>query len=183
MILTKAFLNEQVQKRAIFESIDEQSLKIRDEYDVFISYSSNDKNFAILIYQLLEKHGYTAYIDLNDPILNPQKVSDKTAERLIDKMRKCKGLLYLYSRSSSVSKWCPWEVGIFSGIKNFRCANLPIINNKGENFRNQEYLELYPYIEFEKIQDKDMYDFWVCESEVIYTNLRDWLNGGQLRSH
>ena len=98
-------------------------------------------------------------------------------------MKKCKGLLYLYSPSSSVSKWCSWEVGVFSGMKSFRCANLPLVQNKSEDFKKQEYLEIYPYVDYEKIQDKEQYDFWVCESDKKYTTLRAWLNGNPLKYH
>ena len=98
-------------------------------------------------------------------------------------MKKCKALLYLYSPSSAVSKWCPWEVGVFSGIKNFRCANLPIVEREKEEYKNQEYLELYPYVEYELIQGKPQYDFWVCENDFKYTSLKNWINGQQLVNH
>ena len=183
MILSKQFLNERVKdslRHAIFESKGEGKLP---EYDVFISYSWNDKKYAEKVVTLLNECGYSAYIDYNDLRLDRSNVSEETAKKLLDAMRKCKGLLYLYSPSSSVSKWCPWEVGVFSGIKNFRCANLPLVEKQNDEYKNQEYLELYPYIEYDKIQGSNKDEFWVCEDNTSYTTLRNWINGGKPTVH
>lgn len=177
MILTKQFLNEKVKTRILDENLKFQKRQELDAYDVFISYSWNDRSFAYKVVELLENCGYTVYVDYNDLKLDRSKVDEETAKRLVEKMKKCKGLLYLYSPSSSVSKWCPWEVGVFSGIKNFRCANLPIIDKTTDEYKNQEYLELYPYVEYEQVQGKDNYDFWICETDDKYVKLRQWING------
>ena len=188
MILSKQFLNEQVQKRNLKENFRYDGLfyEKRQElaqYDVFVSYSWNDRSYADKIVQLLEQCGYTVYIDYNDKRLDRNNVSEETAKRIIGEMKKCKGLLYLYSPSSSVSKWCPWEVGVFSGLKSFKCANLPLTQNSGDDFKKQEYLEIYPYVDYALIQNQNRYDFWVCESNSKYTSLRNWINGGTLREH
>lgn len=182
MILTKQFLNEQKQKGILNESFARHKPQELNEYDVFISYSWNDRQYAHLVEQLLKKCGYSAYVDFNDLALNRSNVSENTAKRLVEKMEKCKGLLYLYSPSSSVSKWCPWEVGVFSGIKNFRCANLPIID-KDTNYKNQEYLEVYPYIDYATNTKTRREEFWICEDDDTYTTLKDWLNGGKPVKH
>ena len=83
----------------------------------------------------------------------------------------------MYSPSSSVSKWCPWEVGVFSGIKNFIFANLPIIDRNTDEYKNQEYLELYPYVEYDQIQGSNKYEFWICETDTKYVSLKAWLSG------
>lgn len=183
MLLTKSFLNEQVQKRVIKDNFILEKRQVKDEYDVFISYSWNDRFFADKIVQLLEKCGYSVYIDYKDTRLDRNNVSEATAQKLIQVMRKCKGLLHLYSPSASVSKWCPWEVGVFSGIKNFRCANLPLLDREGESFKNQEYLEIYPYADYEKTEGTQKYDFWICEDDNTYASLRAWLNGIKPTKH
>ena len=182
MILTKKFLDEQKQKGVLNESFYRHKPQELTEYDVFISYSWNDRQYAHMVEQLLKKCGYSAYVDFNDLTLNRADVSVDTAKRLVEKMKRCKGLLYLYSPSSSVSKWCPWEVGVFSGIKNFRCANLPIID-RDENYKNQEYLELYPYVEFAPTEETNEDEFWVCEDDDTYTSLNKWLNGAKPSKH
>ena len=183
MILTKQFLNENVKTRILDENLKFKKRQELDSYDVFISYSWKDRSFAYKVVELLENCSYTVYVDYNDFKLDRSKVDEDTVKRLIEKMKKCKGLLYLYSPSSSVSKWCPWEVGVFSGIKNFRCANLPIVDKSADEYKNQEYLELYPYVEYEKIQGKNDYDFWICETYDKYVNLKQWINGGKPYIH
>lgn len=183
MLLTKKYLNEQVQKRVLIEDTVFSRKNDKPQYDVFISYSWNDRSYASKVVQLLEKCGYSVYIDYQDTRLDRNNVSDQTAQRLVNEMKKCKGLLHLYSPSASVSKWCPWEVGIFSGLKNFRCANLPLLESSGDDFKRQEYLELYPYVDFEKVQDSDRYEFWVCESNEKYVSLRGWLSGNMPAIH
>lgn len=85
MILSKRFLNEQVQKRVIHEDASyERSFYQRKElsnYDVFISYSWNDRAYANKVVQLLERCGYTVYIDYNDNLLNRSNVSEATAAK------------------------------------------------------------------------------------------------------
>ena len=185
MILTKQFLNQNVSDKLNEEFIEKRSLQqeIRKEYDIFISYSWNDKAFAFKVVYLLEQCGYSTYVDYKDKKLNRKNVTKNTAIYLTSEMKKCKVLLYLSSPSASVSKWCPWEVGYFSGIKDFKCANLPLIENYGDNFKNQEYLEIYPYIEYEKYSNKKVFDFWVCTNDETYVPLKKWINGIEPQKH
>ncbi len=183
MLLSKSYLNEQVQKRVLREDSTFQRRKELDSYDVFISYSWNDKSYADKVVQLLERCGYSVYIDYNDLRLDRANVSEDTANRLIAVMKKCKGLFHLYSPSASVSKWCPWEVGVFSGMKNFKCANLPLIDKPSDDFKKQEYLEIYPYVEYETHTNTQTYDFWICENDKKYTTLKAWLNGQKPSEH
>ena len=183
MIFTKKYLNDQVQTNMILEHSTFATRVERDSYDVFISYSWSDRAYADKIVQLLEKCGYTVYIDYNDYRLDRNNVSKETARCLINQMKKCKGLLHLYSPNASVSKWCPWEVGVFSGINNFKCANLPLLDNSTDDFKKQEYLEIYPYIDYETVLNTSSYDFWVNESTNKYVKLREWLNGKEPYIH
>lgn len=182
MILSKQYLDAEVRNRNLYNNFAYGGLFYNKrqelaQYDIFISYSWNDRSYADRVVQLLEKCGYTVYIDYNDNRLDRDNVSEETARRIISEMKKCKGLLHLYSPNSSVSKWCPWEVGVFSGIKSFRCANLPLTENRGDDFKKQEYLEIYPYIEYEKASGTTKYEFWVCESKNKYIELKYWLDG------
>ena len=66
MILTKQFLNEKVKTRILDENLKFQKRQELDTYDVFISYSWNDRSFAYKVVELLENCGYTVYVDYND---------------------------------------------------------------------------------------------------------------------
>ena len=181
MVLSKKYLNEQVKKGVLLEDAYYQrsfgQRKEPSEYDVFISYSWNDRTYANKVVQLLERCGYDVYIDYNDTHLDRSNVSEETAKRIIQAMQKCKGLLHLYSPSASVSKWCPWEVGVFSGIKDFKCANLPITEDYNEDFKKQEYLEIYPYVEYAKVMGTNRDEFWIYDGPNKYVTLSGWLNG------
>lgn len=182
MILNKQFLNQTVTEKILKESYFFSQKEEKSEYDIFISYSWNDREFAYKIVYLLEQCGYSTYVDYKDIKLDRAVVNEDTARELALKMKKCKALLYLHSPSASVSKWCPWEVGYFSGIKNFRCANLPLTENAAENFKNQEYLEIYPFIDYEKGK-LGGYDFWVNDDDGNYVSLKQWINGKKPFKH
>lgn len=180
MILSKQYLNELKDKKIVTDSMSLLESKYdskKQTYDVFFSYSSMNKNFAIMIVQLLEKCGYSVYIDLYDKRLNRDKVDKNTAKILANAMKKCKGLIYLHSSASKVSKWCPWELGYFSGTNNFMCANVPMTEMKNEKYEGQEYLDIYKDIEYSAVKNKSKYDFWVYDKDRYYVTLREWLDG------
>lgn len=180
MLFTKQFLNEQVQKRIIKESVEYFTLRRQPlkEYDIFLSYSFNDAVFASAIVQILENQGFTVYIDLKDPNLDRNDVNRETVERIADMMNQCKALLYIHSQSSKVSKWCPWELGYMSGKKNFRCATIPIINDK-EEYQHQEYLKIYPFVDYQYILPSRTLVITVRDisNNMSYIPLKDFING------
>lgn len=182
MYISKQYLNELSQKKILTEDklfIRDHALIKRDNFDIFLSYSYHDKEFAIKLVQLLEQHGFSVYIDLNDTSLDRNTVNGITAKKLAAKMDKCRSLIYLYSKASSVSKWCPWELGYVSGKKNFRCAKIPLVQNKGDlTYDKQEYLEIYPTIDFVKSSGSNGFLFWINETDVKYIELKKWINGG-----
>ena len=186
MVLSKQYLNELVQKKIIqegFQYFSKRTKEERDTYDIFFSYSYNDKDYALVIVQMLEQCGYSVYIDLKDSELDRNNVGIETVKKIAQSMDKCRGLLYLYSKASSVSRWCPWELGYVSGKKSFRCAKMPLIQNQKDTYEKQEYLEIYPTIEYAQISGTDKYEFWVFESANKYTILKKWINGEEPQIH
>lgn len=132
---------------------------------------------------LLEKHDFTVYIDLRDNNLSRYNVDRETAERISKVMNRCKCLVYLHTASAKVSKWCPWELGYMSGKTNFRCATILLTEDK-EDFPRQEYLEIYPYLDYELIQNRNEYAFWVCELDTDkYINLKQFIEGKNPYKH
>ena len=97
-------------------------------------------------------------------------------------MNSSKGLAYVATTNATNSKWCPWELGYFDGKKNSRCCILPIMES--QNFHGQEYLGLYPYLEYAEYSNKNQYEFWVDNQENDeYATLREWLNGKEPYKH
>ena len=70
-----------------------------------------------------------------------------------------------------------------SGRTNFRCAVIPLIDDK-EDFPHQEYLGLYPVVDYEKPQNVERYTFWVNVYKTNkYTSLRSFINGQDPYEH
>lgn len=200
MILSKSFLTQQAEKRNIseygtkreqilYENVElstrydsVNNTKIR-EYDIFLSHSSLDKKLVLTLVDLFNEAGYSVYVDwIEDTQLDRSNVNKDTAQTLRSRMNHSKGLAYVATSNSTNSKWCPWELGYFDGKKNSRCCILPIMESK--NFHGQEYLGLYPYLEYAEYSNKNRYEFWVDNQENDeYATLREWLNGKEPYKH
>ncbi len=153
-------------------------------YDLFISHSFKDKDFVIGLYHLFTVAGYNVYIDwINDPALDRSSVTAETAATIRKRIAHSKGLSYISTGNSSTSKWCPWELGVADGMHNRVCI-LPIMNS-ATYFKGQEYLGLYPYLEYEKVFEQEKYDFWVHNQQdpKEYIILSAWLKGYNPNRH
>ena len=186
--LSKKFINDLAKQKkltarkvVVRDSFD--NIKKGNKYDIFLSYSYSDKDYALLIYAFLIEYGFSVYIDIKDDSLDRDDVDEKTAKRLAKIMNNCRSLIYVHTPSAKTSKWCPWELGYMLGITNFRCAVIPLIEDK-EDFPHQEYLGLYPIVDFEKYQNSDEYAFWVNTYKTQkYVGLKKFINGTNPYEH
>ncbi len=189
MILTHVFL-QQSRQQTLYESASDFRQRIINEnqkvytkigkFDIFLSHSSLDHDEVLNLIQLFNLCGYSVYVDwVYDPQLNRSDVSKETAAMIRIRMDQSKGLSYLATSNSSSSKWCPWELGYFDGMsRNSRCCILPVLTYNASSYVGQEYLGLYPYLEYSKYANSDKYDFWVYEQKTSkYVVLSSWLNG------
>ena len=93
----------------------------------------------------LEDYGFSVYVDwITDPKLNRASVTPETAQALRDRMGQCKNLVYVSTRSATTSKWMPWELGYFDGHMPGHVAVLPIDGVGTGAWDGQEYIGLYP---------------------------------------
>lgn len=150
-----------------------------NKYDVFISYNINDIDVAKALYHFLrERYGFKVYADFIDPSLDRKDVSKRSAIILSNRINSCKILIYIHSNNSAKSKWCPWEIGLASGLKNFNCLVLPLIEDDDNEFVRQEYLTLYPWLTINPSlngDNKTKY-LWVHEDNVKESkNLGKWI--------
>lgn len=144
------------------------------KYDIFLSHSYRDHEFILKVKTYIEEYGHSVYIDwIDDRELDRSKVTKDTADILKSRMVYCKCLFYVYTPNASESKWMPWELGYFDGLKG-KVAIFPIIN-ANDSFLGQEYLGLYPYID-EASANSDGKDYlWLNHSESNYKKLLDWI--------
>lgn len=175
--ITKQFLENYKSKtkftihdsKSLFESIDMDF----DVYDIFISYSSKDLEYVKKLAQYLIDSDFSVYVDDNDSILDKNNVTEETAKRLAKIMDSCKCLIYVFTKNSVESSWCPWEIGYMSASNNFKCAVLPIIDKTEQYIEHREYLLIYPKVEhYISLNNGDSY-FYVKMQDRI--KLKDYI--------
>jgi hypothetical protein len=154
-----------------------------DGFDIFLSHSYRDKDIIPHIKKELESMGYSVYVDwITDKLLSRDEVTKDTAKVLQKRMQQSKYLFFATSENSPNSKWMPWELGYFDGLKNKRVAVLPISNKNNhfnKNYKGQEYLGLYcwividkKYIESNRVYKDDI--FIICDDYSIPKYLKNW---------
>ena len=158
--------------------ISEASAPADEQFDVFLSHSSAEPEDIVLgVMLLLEDRGLSVYVDkYSDPQMSPAHVSRKTAHVLRSRMRNSEILLYIHSAHSKTSRWMPWELGYFDGLKG-KVGVVPVTRNQEENFKGEEYLNLYPYVDVAKATGSNIDYLWITESSNRYARLDLWARG------
>lgn len=180
--LRDPYFNSKTLNESLRKSITSEYLNSK-EFDIFLSHSIKDSEYISKLKQELEENfGYSVYVDwMEDSKLDRNSVDKKTAAILQKRMQQSKCLFFITSENSSNSKWMPWELGYFDGLKPKKVAILPITDYSSSDFKGQEYLGLYPVIDKGKIKDAEKEVLWVNESKQddTYVQLEFWLNGTQ----
>lgn len=128
--------------------LNESQTSRLSEYDVFLSHSKMDEELIHGVKTVLEDYGLTVYVDwIDNPELNRDSVTARTASTLRDKMRVSRMLVYAHTLNSTNSRWCPWELGYFDGHRGGNVFIFPIALSDQHSFYGQEYLGLYPYLD------------------------------------
>lgn len=121
----------------------------RDQFDLFLSHSSRDKTLVLGAKVLLERKGLSVYVDwIDDGDLDRAAVDRTRAELLRRRMGQCDWLFYAHTPNAALSRWCPWELGYFDGLRRpeRRVLILPILQT-GQSYKGQEYLSLYDTVD------------------------------------
>jgi hypothetical protein len=148
-------------------------------FDIFLSHSSKHAREVRAIKRRLERLGYSVYVDwVEDGELDRSAVTPATAARLRRRIASSRSLLVHASEGAAISRWVPWELGVADGFHQ-RVAILPVLaeNRKTASYRGNEYLGLYPYVDFAPTARNDVHEPWVNRSAKIYVSFRAWLKG------
>ncbi|MGZ4079172.1 MAG: toll/interleukin-1 receptor domain-containing protein [Bacteroidia bacterium] len=168
----------QVKAKMLLEkSLSEQRIfsTTTKTYDIFLSHSSDDAELVEGLKLEFQDAGYSVYVDwIEDPQYNRSNVTKETALMLQERMKNSKSLIYAFSHNATASKWMPWELGYFDGIKGLVTV-LPIFKEITLSFTGNEYLGLYNYIDISPIDGKNV--LWVHETSNSYIRYEYWLNG------
>lgn len=187
MILNEAILRQAAQEARRSYAYESYSYSIphfdaAQNYDLFISHSFTDKDLVTGLYHLFSQAGYKVYIDwIDDSSLDRKSVTPETAAIIKRRIKSSKGAAYIATTNSTMSKWCPWELGVSDGMHDRVCI-LPVMNY---SFKGQEYLGLYPYLEYGLVAGGQRNEFWVHDRQdrTKYVTLRGWLNGSKPHYH
>ncbi|WP_407278965.1 toll/interleukin-1 receptor domain-containing protein [Aromatoleum evansii] len=156
---------------------DRQATRDSESFDVFLSHSITDADLVLGVKRLLEARGLKVYVDWDtDTQLDRSTVSSETAELLRRRMRQSASLIYLATEAASTSKWMPWELGYFDGLRSGQVAVMPLMDNENDKFSGQEYLGLYPKITKDTYQNTTKKDVFV-EGQGRWTTLREFNAG------
>ncbi|WP_251125921.1 TIR domain-containing protein [Exiguobacterium sp. s22] len=142
-------------------------------YDIFLSHSFQDADLILGFTKELEQRGYSVYVDwIEDAQLDRNHVNAHTANQLRFRMKKCKCLLFVSTDNSVLSKWMPWELGYFDGMKG-RVAIVPVVTSSSvsDSYKGQEYLGIYDYITYGNV-------IVINHFNGTQTPLFSWMNGG-----
>ena len=175
----------QGRRKTAGQILTESTASIHETFDVFLSHSSSEPESILLgIKAILEDRGLSVYVDkYTDSQLSPHSVTPETAKTLRRRMRNSNTLLYVYSQHSKKSRWMPWELGFFDGLRG-KVGIVPVTTDQEETFRGEEYLNLYPYVDIEKGSDTAERFLWINETMKRYARLDQWATGAaQITQH
>jgi len=94
------------------------STPIATTFQVFLSHAYEDAEVIAGIKVLIEQEGLSVYVDwIEDPQADRSRVTSRTADLLRQRMNHCQFLLFATSKASPDSRWMPWELGYFDGMR------------------------------------------------------------------
>lgn len=163
-----------------FEKILNENIRQKNaktDFDIFLSHSSQDSELVLGVVSILENLGYSVYVDwITDKQLSRENINRATAQTLKYRMRQSTSLLYLATSNSSNSKWMPWELGYFDGIKPERIAILPILDSSNSVFNGQEYLGIYPVVN-KSSYTSGIPDIFIFDGSTRWSTLKKFTTG------
>lgn len=131
-------------RTVIAKSLNEALSK--NKKTAFLCHSHKDQTFAKGLQTLLAEDGWDVYIDWQDDEM-PSSPNKQTATNIKSKIKIVDWFLFLATPNSTVSRWCPWEIGYADAVKaNEKILIVPTTDDSGRWYGN-EYLQLYRKID------------------------------------
>lgn len=116
---------------------------------VFLSHKHTDEKQLFAVKRLLEQIGAKPYVDWMDRSL-PKTTSAVTASKIKGKIEKCNKFIFIATNAALDSPWCNWEIGYADAYKyNTDKIALFAVSKNNEQWKGNEYMQLYPVIEYE----------------------------------
>ncbi|KLO61560.1 hypothetical protein AA671_01050 [Delftia tsuruhatensis] len=112
----------------------------------FLCHSHKDRDLALGLQQWLKEQGMELYIDWLDPCM-PDTPDGMTADRIRTIINGADVFLFLATKDSMTSRWCPWELGFADGVKRNEQIAVIATRDASGNYYGNEYLQLYRRID------------------------------------
>ena len=132
----------------------------------FLCHSHHDGEIVRGLIAYFKKIGWNVYVDWMD-VTMPEAPNRETAEKIQTKINQTDYFLFLATKNSMTSRWCPWEVGYADGVQK-RDKILIIPTEEGGIYYGNEYLQLYRRID--EAMDGGLGVWNVNETTGIYLN-------------
>jgi hypothetical protein len=177
-ILTRrdlATVTQQVMQGQIIANASHSFEKTACITSVFLSHSHYDKDVVMQAKSFFENLGIAVYIDWADKTM-PEVPNGITAQNIKNKIAKENDKFVLLATNNAVnSKWCNWEVGIGDSFKlpSGKIAILPLADNNTDDWKGNEYLQIYPRIEYFNNNNNSYY--FVVFPNGSKKNIVEWL--------
>jgi MTH538 TIR-like domain (DUF1863). len=123
----------------------------QQEYDVFISHSTKDKELVKKIRQLLEeKYNLSAYIDWEEDAGTKR---DDVADKVKAAMDISKSFMFVKTSNSDESQWTAWETGRYDAKNHDKIGVLLVEDDsfREADWKHREFLKDYIILEVEDI--------------------------------
>jgi hypothetical protein len=120
---------------------------------VFLSHKHDEIQNLESAIAFLKKEGVNVYVDWLDEGM-PKTTSGITASGIKSKIKENKKFIFLASEGAINSKWCNWELGFGDAHRYINDIALLPIEKDYTNFSGAEYLQIYPFIEFQNGTNK-----------------------------
>lgn len=173
--------------KAVTESLNEFSSESKvGKTTIFLSHKHDEKKELDSIISFLKKIDVNIYVDWLDEGM-PKTTSGKTAARIKLKIKENDKFIFLATEGAINSKWCNWELGFGDSHKFDRNIALFPVRNDGYNFSGNEYLQIYPRIEYidsytvsRKVGGYFDEGYYVISPKIedgtsYYTKIENWL--------
>ncbi len=136
-------------------------------YDLFLSHSSLDQDLILKLKTALNASNLNIYVDwINDQEgLKRELTNVDTAEVIIQRLKSCKALLFIYTEDSLKSFWTPWEIGYFHSLKGKICI---YFSENIDKAKVPAFINIYPIVIIENG------NFVITENE-LKQNLSKWI--------
>jgi TIR domain-containing protein len=139
-----------------------------EEFDIFLSHSSADKEAAEGLVSRWEAWDFKVFADFKDEVLlkasEENRVDAEVAEVLRKAIRACRIFVFVASRKSIRSGWMPWELGLAHGavgrVHIYRLDRVDL-----SKVRGREYASLYSDNQFDETGAREYLERVVAEAK------------------